>query len=341
MTLGPVMLGLEGLVLSAEEKEILCHPLVSGVILFSRNYQSPEQVTKLIHAVHGLRQPSLLVAVDQEGGRVQRFCTGFTRLPPLRCFGDSYEHNPIHAVKSAYLTGWLMATELRAVGVDFSFAPVLDLDRGLSQIIGNRAFHRDPQTVTQLASAYVEGMQKAGMAAVGKHFPGHGGVVADSHVELPVDNRSLTDLMAEDLEVFQNMVDHGIAAIMPAHVVFPQIDAVPASFSFCWLTEILRQRLGFQGAIISDDLDMQGSWVMGSPPERAQAALAAGCDMVLACNDRQAAIAILDHLKSPVDANASLRCAQLRGGNPISLIAMQQSEFWQRAAQLVQSLGSV
>jgi beta-N-acetylhexosaminidase len=225
--------------------------------------------------------------------------------------------------------------------VDFSFAPVLDLDRGLSQIIGNRAFHSDPQIVTQLASAYVDGMQRAGMAAVGKHFPGHGGVIADSHMELPVDNRSLTDLIAEDIVVFKNMVDHGMAAIMPAHVVFPQIDAVPASFSFCWLTEILRQRLGFQGVIISDDLDMQGSWVMGSPPERAQAALAAGCDMVLACNDRQAAITILDHLKSPADANAPLRCAQLRGRNHVSLVAMHQSEFWQRAAHLVQSFGSV
>jgi beta-N-acetylhexosaminidase len=338
MFLGPIMLGLAGLELSTEEKEILRHPLVGGVILFARNYQSPEQVAELIHAIHELRQPSLLVAVDQEGGRVQRFRAGFTQLPPLRCFGESYEQSPSRAIKSAYLTGWLMATELRAVGVDFSFAPVLDLDRGLSQIIGDRAFHGDPDVVTQLASAYAEGMQKAGMAAVGKHFPGHGGVVADSHVELPVDGRSLTELIAEDLLVFQHLVDHGIAAIMPAHVVFPQVDVAPASFSACWLTKILRQRMGFHGVIISDDLDMQGSWVMGSPPERAQAALAAGCDMVLACNDRQAAVTILDHLKPPIDTSAPVRCAHLRGRNQLSLMAMQQSEVWQRAAELVQAL---
>jgi beta-N-acetylhexosaminidase len=195
--------------------------------------------------------------------------------------------------------------------------------------------------VTQLAIAYADGMQKAGMAAVGKHFPGHGGVVADSHVELPVDDRSLTELMAEDLSVFQRTVEHGIAAIMPAHVVFPQIDRLPASFSFPWLTEILRHRLGFQGAIISDDLDMQGSWVMGSPPERAQAALAAGCDMVLACNDRQAAIAMLDHLKLPTDTEATLRYAQLRSHNRIALTALRQSEFWQRAVELVENFAPV
>jgi beta-N-acetylhexosaminidase len=341
MSLGPIMLGLEGLELSAEEKEILRHPLVGGIILFTRNHQSPEQVARLVHTIHELRQPSLLVAVDQEGGRVQRFRQGFTRLPPLRCFGETYEQSPTRAMESAYLTGWLMATELRAVGVDFSFAPVLDLDRGLSQIIGNRAFHGDPHVVTQLAIAYADGMQKAGMAAVGKHFPGHGGVVADSHVELPVDDRSLTELMAEDLSVFQRTVEHGIAAIMPAHVVFPQIDRLPASFSFPWLTEILRHRLGFQGAIISDDLDMQGSWVMGSPPERAQAALAAGCDMVLACNDRQAAIAMLDHLKLPTDTEATLRYAQLRSHNRIALTALRQSEFWQRAVELVENFAPV
>lgn len=341
MSVGPLMIGLEGLVLSAEEKDILRHPLVGGVILFTRNYQSPEQIAELVHAVHGLRQPSLLVAVDQEGGRVQRFRTGLTPLPPLRYFGESYEQSPIRALQSAYLTGWLMATELSAVGVDFSFAPVLDLDRGLSHIIGDRAFHNDPQVVAQLASAYADGMKKAGMAAVGKHFPGHGGVIADSHVELPVDNRSLKEIIAEDVLVFQKMVNHGIAAIMPAHVVFPHIDVVPASFSARWLKEILRQRLGFQGAIISDDLDMQGSWVMGSPPERAQAALAAGCDMILACNNRQASMAILDHLKPPADESVVLRCAQLRGHNHLNLITMRQSEFWQRAAELVQGFSQV
>ena len=269
MALGPVMLGLEGVELTAQERELLRHPLVGGVILFTRNYQSPEQVAALTAAIHALRQPRLLVAVDHEGGRVQRFREGFTRLPAVRRLGEIYDQDRMRAKQLARVTGWLMAAELRAVGVDLSFAPVLDLDHGVSGIIGDRAFHHDPESVADLAHAYASGMQKAGMEAVGKHFPGHGGIAADSHLELPVDPRPLAALEAADLLAFERMIHYGLAALMPAHVVYPAVDDQPAGFSARWLKDILRQRLEFQGVIFSDDLDMAGAHVAGSPPERA------------------------------------------------------------------------
>jgi beta-N-acetylhexosaminidase len=336
VTLGSVMIGLEGLELNAEDKDLLRHPLVGGVILFSRNYRSPEQVAELVASIHALRQPRLLVAVDHEGGRVQRFRRGFTHLPAVRRLGEIYDHARLRAKQLARVTGWLMATELRAVGVDFSFAPVLDLDRGVSTVIGDRSFHSDPEVVADLAHAYMSGMQKAGMEAVGKHFPGHGSVVADSHVELPVDERSLDDLADADLLAFERMIHYGIAAMMPAHVLYPQVDPRPAGFSSVWLKDILRLRLGFQGAIFSDDLDMAGAWVAGSPPERAKAALEAGCDMVLACNDRQAASAILNGLKIAVDPVSQLRLIRLHGRGHLTLEQLRQNEDWQRAVQLVQ-----
>jgi beta-N-acetylhexosaminidase len=335
LSLGPVMLGLEGLELTSEEKNLLKHPLVGGVILFARNHDSPEQIARLVESIHTLRQPRLLIAVDQEGGRVQRFRAGFTRLPAVRRLGEIYDSDPRRAKQLARVTGWLMATELRAVGVDFSFTPVLDLDRGISEVIGDRAFHSDPDIVADLAYAYMSGMQRAGMEAVGKHFPGHGGVAADSHLELPVDDRSYDDVIAEDLVTFKRMIHYGIAGIMPAHVIFAQVDARPAGFSPLWLKEILRQRLGFQGAIFSDDLDMDGATVAGSPPERAQAALEAGCDVVLVCNDRQAAIAILDSLKDPVNPVAHLRLAHLHGRGHLAIKSLRESESWKRAVQLV------
>ena len=231
MALGPVMLGLEGPELSAQERELLRHPLVGGVILFTRNYQSPAQLTALTGVIHALRQPRLLIAVDHEGGRVQRFRDGFTRLPAVRRLGELYDQDRMRAKQLARGTGWLMAAELRAVGVDFSFAPVLDLDHGVSSIIGDRAFHSDPEAVADLAHAYVSGMQKAGMEAVGKHFPGHGGIAADSHLELPVDPRPLAVLETADLLAFERMIHYGLAALMPAHVRYPAVDDQPAGFS--------------------------------------------------------------------------------------------------------------
>lgn len=337
LSLGPVMLGLTGLELTVEEREILRHPLVGGVILFTRNYHSPAQLIALITAIHSLRQPRLLVAVDHEGGRVQRFRRGFTRLPAVRRLGEIYDNDPGRARQLTQATGWLMATELRAMGVDFSFAPILDLDRGISQVIGDRAFHHDPQIIAELAYTYMGGMNQAGMEAVGKHFPGHGSVVADSHLELPVDERSYADIAIEDLLPFERMIHYGLAGIMPAHVVYTQIDQRPAGFSALWLKQILRGQLGFQGAIFSDDLDMAGAVVAGAPVERAQAALAAGCDMVLACTDRRAALDILNNLKDPVDPAAHLRLARLHGRDHLTFEQMQASQTWRRAVNLVQS----
>jgi beta-N-acetylhexosaminidase len=336
MALGPIMLGLEGVELAPEERELLLHPQVGGVILFARNYQSPEQVAALTTAIHDVRRPRLLVAVDHEGGRVQRFREGFTRLPAVRRLGEIYDRDPLRAKYLARATGWLMAAELRAVGVDFSFAPVLDLDHGVSGIIGDRAFHSDPETVADLAHAYMSGMQKAGMEAVGKHFPGHGGIAADSHRELPVDPRSYADLATTDLLAFERMIHYGLVALMPAHVVYPQVDERPAGFSARWLRAILRQRLEFHGVIFSDDLDMAGARGAGSPPEGARAALAAGCDMVLACNDRQAAVAILDHLHEAMEPVSQLRLIRLHGRGKLTVERLRRNPVWQRAVRLVQ-----
>lgn len=331
------MLGLSGLELTSEEREILRHPLVGGVILFTRNYHSPGQLTALINAIHARRQPRLLVAVDQEGGRVQRFRQGFTRLPAVRRLGELFDENPGRAKQCARATGWLMAIELRVIGVDFSFAPVLDLDRGMNQVIADRAFHHDPQAVAELAHAYMSGMHRAGMQAVGKHFPGHGGVAADSHLELPMDKRPYADIAAEDLAPFERLIHYGLAGIMPAHIVYPRIDLQPAGFSQFWLKVILRRQLGFQGAIFSDDLDMAGASVAGAPAERACAALAAGCDMVLACNDRRAVLDILNGLRDPVDPAAHLRLARLHGRDCPTLEELRTSQSWRRAVRLVQN----
>lgn len=313
MTLGPVMLDVAGPELLPEERERLCHPLVGGVILFTRNYRSPDQVAALVEAIHRLREPELLVAVDHEGGRVQRFREGFTILPPARRFGDVYDENPKRALRLAHAAGWLMAAELRAVGVDFSFAPVLDLDSGVSTVIGNRAFHSNPDAVANLAGAYVGGMTEAGMAATGKHFPGHGGCAADSHVAMPVDDRAYADIYVQDLVPFERLIEQGLAGIMPAHVVYPHVDAQPAGFSRVWLHDVLRQRLRFQGIIFSDDLSMEGAKGAGNMVARAELALAAGCDMVLVCNDPAGAEVVLQRLEHRDDPASQLRRVRMRG----------------------------
>ncbi len=340
MSLGPVMIDLAATVFSAEERELLAHPLIGGVILFTRNYSDPAQLTALVTAIHSLRQPHLLVAVDHEGGRVQRFREGLTRLPAAALYGELYEEDPRRARHLAETGGWLMAVELRALGVDFSFAPVLDLNFGISSVIGDRAFHRRPDVVADLAQAYMRGMQHAGMAATGKHFPGHGGVQADSHLELPVDTRRYEDILVEDLLPFERMIGNGLAAVMPAHVVYSQVDPLPAGFSPFWIREVLRKRLGFQGVVFSDDLHMEAAGVAGGYVARAEAALQAGCDMVLVCNDRTGAVQILDGLSHDSDPVAHMRLARMHGRHPITHEALQSDPAWKEAVKNLEGLDS-
>jgi beta-N-acetylhexosaminidase len=338
MSLGPVMLDLAGLVLTPEEREVLAHPLVGGVILFSRNYQSPEQLEFLIREIHALREPHLLVAVDHEGGRVQRFREGFTRLPAAGWLHPIYDANPKRAARLAKTLGWLMAAELRAVGVDFSFAPVLDLDRGLNQVIGDRAFHAQPEAVAQLAQAFMNGMRRAGMAAVGKHFPGHGGVTVDSHVAVPMDERRFADIWMEDIAPFERLIHAGLAAVMPAHVIYPRVSQEPAGFSPFWLKQVLRQRLRFQGTVFSDDLGMEGASVAGDLTERAKAALAAGCDMVLLCHHPEAAPSLLHGLAGYSDPSAQVRLARMHGRHPLTREQLHADPVWEQARKAVQGM---
>jgi beta-N-acetylhexosaminidase len=314
MVLGPVMLDLEGLTLTAEEQELLQHPQVGGVILFTRNYHAPNQLRELMQQIRAAQHTHLLIAVDHEGGRVQRFCDGFTRLPPAGEFGVLYQQSPEQAKLIAKKSGYTMANELRAYDIDFSFAPVLDLDKGVSAVIGDRAFHCDPNIVIELATAYVAGMRDAGMVAIGKHFPGHGAIAPDSHTEIPVDKRTLNTVMADDALPFLELIKNNIEGLMPAHIIFDQIDSVPVGFSKYWLQTILRQQLNFQGAVFSDDLSMAGASIIGDMNARAKQALRAGCDCILICNDRANASKTLEYLErnvlqhDAISAQRMLKC---------------------------------
>lgn len=296
---GPLMLDLAGVELDALERERLAHPLVGGVILFARNYASPTQLRALTGAIRALREPPLIIGVDHEGGRIQRFRQGFTELPPLRTLGERWDRDAAAAEAQATQVGACIAAELSAHGIDFSFTPVLDLDYGSSTIIGDRALHRNPNAVAHLAWALCRGLRDGGMAAVGKHFPGHGFVATDSHAELPLDARPLAALERDDLVPFAALVRLGIEGIMPAHVVFPAVDAMPAGFSRVWLRDVLRGRLGFDGLVFSDDLSMAAARSLGDSVQRAEAACAAGCDMVLVCNDPAAVDELLARWRPP------------------------------------------
>jgi beta-N-acetylhexosaminidase len=279
LPLGPLMIDIAGTQLSALDRQRLCHPLVGGVILFARNYVDRAQLAALCADIHALRMPALPIAIDHEGGRVQRCREGFTVLPPMRALGVWWDTDPAAATAAARGIGHVLAAELRACGVDFSFTPVLDLDWGRSGVIGDRAFHRDPEAVVQLAGALIEGLHAAGMGCCGKHFPGHGWVAADSHVAVPVDERSLAELQPDLLPYRRLKLD----AVMPAHVIYPRIDARPAGFSPVWI-DLLRKEFAFAGVIFSDDLSMEGASVAGDIVDRANAAWAAGCDVLLVCN---------------------------------------------------------
>lgn len=293
---GPVVVDVAGTSLAPHERERLRHPLVGGVILFRRNFESREQLARLCGEIHALRSPPLLVCVDQEGGRVQRFRgPGFVGSGPMRELGRLWDENPRAACRRAVATGRVLGSELRAVGVDLSFTPVLDLDWGRSAVIGDRALHRDPDVVTTLARSLMHGLLLAGMANCGKHFPGHGYAEADSHVALPRDERTLDELLAEDIAPYE-WLGETLLSVMPAHVVYPAVDPLPAGFSRRWLQDILRGRLGYRGLIFSDDLTMEGASVAGDIVGRAAAALDAGCDMVLVCNRPEWADELLDRL---------------------------------------------
>lgn len=304
MSLGPFMVDIGGTDLTSEDVRVLSHPMVGSVILFSRNYRDPAQVSELTAAIRQIRSPQLLIAVDHEGGRVQRFREGFTRLPASRLLGRRFAAERREGLSLAQSVGWLMAAELRAVGVDFSFAPCIDLDYGVSEIIGDRAFHSDADAVAALGVAYMTGMRDAGMAACAKHFPGHGAVVADSHTDLPVDRRAFVDMEA-DLRPYRLMIQNNVASVMAAHVVYPAIDQLPASLSRRWVTDILRGELGFHGCVFADDLSMAGAAAFGGILQRVKLAFAAGCDVLPICNDRQAVQSVLEHFGAEFGSPAS------------------------------------
>ena len=338
MTLGPLMVDLEGTSISEKEKKLLLKPEVGGVILFTRNFESVAQITALAKAIHDLRIPRLLIAVDHEGGRVQRFHEGFSRIPAAATYARIAKGDIEKSRQLAEKSGWLMAVELRACGIDFSFAPVLDLAHGLSGVIGDRAFHSKPATVATLAYAFMHGMNRAGMQAVGKHFPGHGGVVEDSHIAMPVDHRELEELLHSDIIPFQYMIENRLAAIMPAHVVYDKVDARPAGYSSFWIGNILRQRLGFQGVIFSDDLSMEAACVVGGYGERAEAALTAGCDMALVCNHLDGAIEAAEYIKGYVNPTSQLRLVRMHGDHDISWAQLHQDEHWQQVSAQIAAL---
>ncbi len=294
--IGPVMGDVAGLELTDEDREVLSHPLVGGVILFTRNYSDRAQLQILCSQIAALKSPRLLIAVDHEGGRVQRFRDGFTRIPPMRTLGTLYDTDPRAAVDQAHQRGATIARELTAFGIDLCFAPVLDLGREISKVIGDRAIASHPVTIVELARAFCTGLQSVGMAATGKHFPGHGSVIPDSHVELPVDPRPLAEIEGADLLPFEAMIGLGIDSLMMAHVRYTQFDALPASLSRRWISGYLRRKLGFRGAVFCDDLSMGGAAAVAGVVDRARMALAAGCDMLPLCNDRPGLVQLLDGL---------------------------------------------
>ena len=331
MSLGPVMLDIDGLSLTPADRDLLREPAVGGLILFSRNYESPQQIADLVAEVRALRSPPPIVAVDHEGGRVQRFRDGFSAVPPMRTIGRQYNREPDAALALARQAGWLIGSELRAVGIDLSFAPCVDLDWGVSEVIGDRAFHAKPEIVASLAAEFSRGMRSSGMAAVAKHFPGHGAVVADSHEKLPVDRREYGDLL-DDMRPYDKLIGSGlIAGVMMAHIVYREMDAMPAGFAPYWIQRELRERLGFDGAVLSDDLSMKATREYGSMADRAKLALEAGCDMVLVCNDRSAAASTVKALRDYSNPLSLVRLARLHGTGHVMRETLLASDEWHQA----------
>lgn len=331
---GPVMADVAAYCLTEEEKQRLLDPSIGGVILFRRNFENVGQLKALVQEIKALRTPELIIAVDHEGGRVQRFIEGFTRLPAMNTLGQIWDTEGEAAAKEkAEQVGWVLATELTACGIDLSFTPVLDLDWGTCSVIGNRSFHRNADTVTQLALALQKGLNRGGMKSCGKHFPGHGFVEGDSHLVQPEDTRSLAELEAADMIPFRALSGAGMAAVMPAHVVYPQIDGKPAGFSEKWLKQILRQDIGFKGVIFSDDLTMEGAGAAGGIKERANASFTAGCDIVLVCNRPDLVDELRDGFQIPVNPDLANRWQYMANtlGKEAAQAVMQTPDF--QAAQ--------
>lgn len=335
------MLDVAGTELNDDDRRRLLHPLVGGVILFSRNFTSCTQLAQLTADIHAMRSPPLIVAVDHEGGRVQRFRDGFTRIPPMRELGLVWDHDRRHALAMAQAVGFVLAAELRVYGVDLTFAPVLDVDYGNSSVIGDRAFHSKAEAIAELAAGVMHGLREAGMAAVGKHFPGHGHVRADSHHEVPVDARPYANIEADDLVPFRRLIDGGMGGIMPAHVIYPAVDPAPAGFSEVWLKRILRGELGFDGVIFSDDLSMEGARVAGGVVARAEAALRAGCDMVLVCNNPQSADELLAGLHYAMPAVGLARLARIHGrAHAADAVKLREDPHYVAALRAIAGLGA-
>jgi beta-N-acetylhexosaminidase len=325
---GPAVIDVVGLALTDDDRKRLLHPATGGVILFSRNYETPEQLTALCEEIEKLREPALPICVDHEGGRVQRFKTGFTLLPPMRELGRLWDRDRPAGRAAARAAAYVAAAELAAHGVDFSFAPVLDLDFGASGVIGDRALHYDPTAVGALGASLIQGFADAGMAAVGKHFPGHGFCEADSHVAVPTDGRKFAEIWKKDILPYKPAIDAGMAAVMPAHVIYPEVDPEPAGYSRYWLQDVLRGKLGFDGLIFSDDLSMEGASTAGGIAERARAALGAGCDMVLLCNDPAGQEVLLEALKDvPLGKPERLERMRKQGGRDLrKSVAYRESQ---------------
>lgn len=340
--LGPVITDLQSTALCEDEKQLLDHPYLGGIILFSRNYQDPSQLAELVRQIREVRS-ELLICVDQEGGRVQRFREGFSRLPPLQRLGELYAENSSKALFAAHKCAWLMASEVRAMDIDLSFAPVVDIDARFSDVIGDRSFANRADVVTPLAKAYIRGMADAGMCATLKHFPGHGAVKADSHVCGATDNRSFEEVASTDMRPFVELLGHA-AAVMPAHIRYPMVDDNCVGFSPLWLKRVLRQQLQFGGVIFSDDLSMEGAAGVGSHVVRAETALAAGCDSVLVCNAPDRAREVLEALASKRvprnDVLKKLKPSLIGGGYTESFSALRRSAIWNEAVRIVTSLGT-
>ena len=338
MSLGSIMIDIAGTQLEPRDIDRLMDPLVAGVILFTRNFESIAQLKALTQAIHALRHPRLLIGVDHEGGRVQRFRAGFTHIPPMRLLGQLHEANASLSYLNAEKIGWLLATELLSVGVDFSFTPVVDLDYGGSKVIGDRAFAMNPHTVSQLAFHLMLGMRKAGMACVAKHFPGHGYIEADTHTEMAIDDRPFAEIEQKDMQPFLSLIENGVDAIMPAHVIYSKVDNRPAGFSEHWLQGVLRKTCYFEGAIISDDMSMKAASEFGSASQRVLSALQAGCDLVLVCNDPEAVDEVLSKVKWHANALSHARLIRLHAHKKTDYEKLQYEPLWQAAVSVVKSL---